>query len=485
LSYHWHKSESCQRETDMQLVDFIKHNKQYYNQRLVLDHLDKPPNEIAYVLAKSKCHELSLNGLKTISILDAKELARCMGDRLYLNGLTNLSVGAATELASWKGAFLILDGLKHISPSLAKSLSKWKSGQQLSLNRLNILSTATAESLSKWNGKILFLNGLTRLSVGAAKHLSYWSGEKLYLNGVKDLSVGAANALAKWEGCEIFLNNIKILTTEKAKELSKWAGQTLQLNGVKKLSECEAKALAKWRGIELSLNGIEALSVDAAVALLKWNEKETHSSSHFSNDSYSNLQLESLQIASRNLAMVLAKSSAFSWYFNVYCLDLHLDSFETLDSLPLIIKQDDQGLLHCDDGPAIVLPDGSKCYSIHGVRVKQHIVEKPERITFDEIEIEDNAEVRRIMIERLGWDQYLIQSGGEIIAQDSFGTLIKKEIVDDEPLIMVRVTNSTPESDGKFKKYCLRVPPHMETVSGAIAWTFGMAEAEYIPEIET
>ena len=49
---------------------------------------------------------------------------------------------------------------------------------------------------------------------------------------------------------------------------------------------------------------------------------------------------------------------------------------------------------------------------------------------------------------------------------------------------MVRVKNSTPEPDGTFKTYRLRVPPWITTTRQAIAWTFGMLEGGYAPEQE-
>jgi hypothetical protein len=50
---------------------------------------------------------------------------------------------------------------------------------------------------------------------------------------------------------------------------------------------------------------------------------------------------------------------------------------------------------------------------------------------------------------------------------------------------MVKVANSTPEADGSFKDYFLRVPPNMERARQAVAWTFDMDENEYAPEVQT
>ena len=112
-------------------------------------------------------------------------------------------------------------------------------------------------------------------------------------------------------------------------------------------------------------------------------------------------------------------------------------------------------------------------------------IETPMRIKTGTIEDESNAEVRRAFIEIYGEARYLEDSGAGIIASDDVGDLYRKDIPGDEPLVMVRVLNSTPEPDGSIKPYMLRVPPDMRTPREAIAWTFGMSESEYRPAVET
>ena len=50
---------------------------------------------------------------------------------------------------------------------------------------------------------------------------------------------------------------------------------------------------------------------------------------------------------------------------------------------------------------------------------------------------------------------------------------------------MVKVVNSTPEPDGSFKDYFLRVPPDMQTAHQAVAWTFDKTVATYQPVLQT
>ncbi len=152
---------------------------------------------------------------------------------------------------------------------------------------------------------------------------------------------------------------------------------------------------------------------------------------------------------------------------------------------PSIIKRDAENRLHCEDGPALSYLDGFAVYSVHGVRVPAWIIERPQDITPSLIEQEQNAEIRRVMIGKFGQEKYLMESGAEKICTDDYGTLWRKEIKDDEPMVLVEVLNSTAEPDGSWKTYFLRVPPVMRTPRQAIAWTFGISEDEYEPALQS
>jgi len=150
-----------------------------------------------------------------------------------------------------------------------------------------------------------------------------------------------------------------------------------------------------------------------------------------------------------------------------------------------VLFMDERGRLHSVSSPAIMYPDGWKIYAIHGVRVPEYIVERPSEITIEKIEQEKNAEIRRVMIDIYGVHKYFEECGAMLIHSDKYGKLYKKEIEDDEDMVMVRVINSTGEPDGTFKEYLLRVPPSMETAHQAVAWTFDRTPETYSPIIET
>jgi len=150
-----------------------------------------------------------------------------------------------------------------------------------------------------------------------------------------------------------------------------------------------------------------------------------------------------------------------------------------------ILKLDDSGRLHCPDGYAAGYRDGWGVYAWHGVIVPEQVIMEPETLTVKQIETESNTEIRRVMTERFGHARFLKESGATVIHADDFGTLYRKEIPDDEPIVMVHVINSTPELDGSFKDYFLRVPPDMTKAREAVAWTFPIEGTEYAPVLQT
>jgi hypothetical protein len=150
---------------------------------------------------------------------------------------------------------------------------------------------------------------------------------------------------------------------------------------------------------------------------------------------------------------------------------------------PIVFKRDDLGRLHSENGSALQFRDGQSLYSWHGTTVPRDMIETP--VTVGRINTQWNAELRRVMIERYGMVKYLKDSGAIKVHEDECGVLYRKEFVDDEPLVMVKVKNSTAEPDGTFRDYFLRVPPSIATAREAVAWTFEMRPSEYKPKNQT
>lgn len=148
---------------------------------------------------------------------------------------------------------------------------------------------------------------------------------------------------------------------------------------------------------------------------------------------------------------------------------------------PTVLELEDEGeQLHCADGPALAWPDGTASYFWHGIRVSEQTIMAPETLDADTILSEQNAEVRRVMLERHGLERFLRGGSMQRIDRASDGSALwLASLPDDEDLVLLELVNTTPEPDGSHKHYILRVPPDMRSVRAATAWTFDLDEASY------
>ena len=149
------------------------------------------------------------------------------------------------------------------------------------------------------------------------------------------------------------------------------------------------------------------------------------------------------------------------------------------------IHRDSEGRLHNPNGAAIKFrgkDSVNNVYAVHGVRVPKSVIDNT--FSLKDIEKENNAEVRRVMIERYGQSKYILDSGAKQVHSDDFGTLYVKELQGDEPIMMVKVVNSTQESDGSFKDYWIRVDPKayggIKTARAAVASTWRNKDGSFV-----
>jgi hypothetical protein len=120
----------------------------------------------------------------------------------------------------------------------------------------------------------------------------------------------------------------------------------------------------------------------------------------------------------------------------------------------------------------------------HGVRVPREIIESPETLTVERILGEQNTEVRRVMIEKVGLEKFFSDANATEIHHDVDGCgnprwLLRITLPNDEALVAIHLTDP---STGR--KYLLRVPPDISNCQEAVAWTFGLETNQYAPNIE-
>jgi hypothetical protein len=120
-----------------------------------------------------------------------------------------------------------------------------------------------------------------------------------------------------------------------------------------------------------------------------------------------------------------------------------------------------------------------------GVPVSEQIAFRPETLSVGEILAERNAELRRVMVERFGFERFMSEAKAEVLDKDrdpgGERQLLRVPMENDEPIVCVSVF-----CPSTARRFFLRVPPGMTTCRAAIAWTAGFDNPdEYAPLIET
>jgi len=166
----------------------------------------------------------------------------------------------------------------------------------------------------------------------------------------------------------------------------------------------------------------------------------------------------------------ISKSCGWWWAFeNAVFIS---DRFESL-------HQDGLNRLHNPDGPAMRFRDGYSIYAVNGVVVPEWVIETPEKITPQLIEGEKNAEVRRVMIGKYGWHNFLHNVDAKLIDRDpdpTIGELWRWREPDGVEVKILRALNGTPDPEtGEEKWYSLRVPINFTLALHANRYTYPVA----------
>lgn len=141
------------------------------------------------------------------------------------------------------------------------------------------------------------------------------------------------------------------------------------------------------------------------------------------------------------------------------------------------VSMDEEGRLHHDTDACIKYreDDGRQwgVYAHHGVRIppgKEFIFTDPDKVTAEVILKEDNAELRRVMLEKVGYER-IVDNMTLIDDDPAIGKLWRMRLPGDEDLALVDVTDP---STGR--RYLLRVDPNayggLKTARAASASTW-------------
>jgi hypothetical protein len=120
-----------------------------------------------------------------------------------------------------------------------------------------------------------------------------------------------------------------------------------------------------------------------------------------------------------------------------------------------------------------------------GVRIDERVAFHPETITAREVFSRPNAELRRVLLERMGYGAFIEQAAAEELDRDQdpggLRRLLRVRMEGDEPLVILSV--SCPSTG---RQYLLRVPPALGSCRQAAAWIAGFDNPDdYAPLAET
>ncbi|VEP13618.1 conserved hypothetical protein [Hyella patelloides LEGE 07179] len=136
-------------------------------------------------------------------------------------------------------------------------------------------------------------------------------------------------------------------------------------------------------------------------------------------------------------------------------------------SRPIELTVDTQMRLHGEGKPALLFADGLNLYAYEGVILPERYTKvHPSAWKLEWVLQEDNAELRRILVQGIGYDRICQASFSQELDSWREYTLLKIDIQDDrEPANLLKMTCP---STGKI--HALRVPPSITSAREAIRW---------------
>lgn len=156
---------------------------------------------------------------------------------------------------------------------------------------------------------------------------------------------------------------------------------------------------------------------------------------------------------------------------------------------PVVYTTDKDGMLHNDSGPAVRFSDGIEVHSWRGRWVERDVIEQP--VSLEAIVMERNAEVRRCLIERWGWDTFVQKAhlspvGAEVEDPGNAPHTLQLYDIPERlqlsrrnPARLLMCTNGSSERDGTRRRYGLLVRAAHSDPVGAAAELYGVSPKTY------
>lgn len=161
------------------------------------------------------------------------------------------------------------------------------------------------------------------------------------------------------------------------------------------------------------------------------------------------------------------------------------------------VELDSEGRLHCETGPAVIIENWKedfkeykvepKWYYLQGFPVPEVVIEDPDNVTMRDIQNEENAEIRRVIIEHLGSDRFakaldLEEIDSQFLNERQY-TLLRTKTADE--MARTKIQFVRVECASTDREYHLCIPIEIEDALEAVAWTFNMDKDTYNPAVET
>ncbi|MUN35523.1 DUF6745 domain-containing protein [Actinomadura litoris] len=130
---------------------------------------------------------------------------------------------------------------------------------------------------------------------------------------------------------------------------------------------------------------------------------------------------------------------------------------------------------HADDVAALRWPNGEEHFFLHGTLVPKELFDGEWNI--QQIERTRNSELRRLAIERMGWERFISRAGLEPLAETEDpgnpGAVLRLYDIPGADARLLVMRNGSPDRSGAHRDYAEPVPGHLDDPVEAAAWQYG------------